>query len=165
MIAATKQAFRDLTAADLMSRDVVMIPRSMSLHTAANLLSKSRVSGAPVVNETGECVGVVSAIDFMHCVGYGERAATRPAYSNPGCFHSAWQVTDEAQLPTDQVGNYMTADPVTVPPTTSIKELAREMTDAHIHRIIVVDALNRPVGVVSSTDVLAAVANADRHPL
>ncbi len=34
------------------------------------------------------------------------------------------------------------------------------MLDAHIHRIIVVDAGRRPVGVLSTTDVLAAVANA-----
>jgi CBS domain-containing protein len=30
--------------------------------------------------------------------------------------------------------------------------------DAHIHRVVIVDGNFRPVGVVSSTDVLAAVA-------
>jgi predicted transcriptional regulator len=34
------------------------------------------------------------------------------------------------------------------------------MMDAHIHRVIVVDSENRPIGVVSSTDILAAVARA-----
>jgi predicted transcriptional regulator len=31
------------------------------------------------------------------------------------------------------------------------------MIDAHIHRVVVVDADERPIGVVASTDVLAAV--------
>jgi CBS domain-containing protein len=52
----------------------------------------------------------------------------------------------------------MTPDPVTAQPATSIRVLARMMIDAHIHRIIVVDEGRRPIGVVSSTDVLAALA-------
>ena len=40
-----------LTAADLMSRDLVLVPQEMSLQGAAHLLSRSHVSGAPVVDE------------------------------------------------------------------------------------------------------------------
>ncbi len=32
------------------------------------------------------------------------------------------------------------------------------MTDAHIHRVIIVDDQGRPTGIVSSMDILAAVA-------
>jgi CBS-domain-containing membrane protein len=35
------------------------------------------------------------------------------------------------------------------------------MIDAHIHRIIVVDKKQRPIGIVSSTDLLAAMAYSD----
>ena len=52
MITTTKP-FLSLTAADLMCRDVVTLPRSMSLRAAGHLLSESHVSGAPVVDETG----------------------------------------------------------------------------------------------------------------
>ena len=62
------------------------------------------------------------------------------------------------QLPTEKVGQFMTADPVTVSPGTTIGALAQMMMDAHIHRIIVVDQDERPVGVVSATDILAALA-------
>ena len=60
----------------------------------------------------------------------------------------------------DQVERYMTHDPVMVSPQSPIGELARLMLDAHIHRVIVRDERNHPVGVVSSTDILAAVAGA-----
>jgi hypothetical protein len=35
------------------------------------------------------------------------------------------------------------------------------MVDAHIHRVIVVNVNNEPIGIVSSMDVLAAVARAE----
>jgi CBS domain-containing protein len=54
----------------------------------------------------------------------------------------------------------MSADPVLVPPCFRINQLARMMLDAHIHRVIVADEQGRPIGIVSSTDILAAVAYA-----
>jgi len=159
MVTTTKP-FLALTAADVMSRNVTVVPRAMSLRAAAHLLSEAQISGAPVVDEIGECVGVLSTTDFMHSVAYGDRFVARPNF-NPGCYHSAWQCSEEQALPTDEVGNYMTADPVIASPETRISDLAREMMDAHIHRVIVVDSAHRPIGVVSSTDILAAVADAD----
>jgi L-aspartate semialdehyde sulfurtransferase len=52
----------------------------------------------------------------------------------------------------------MTSDVVTTSPTAPLSELARMMTGGRIHRIPVVDERGRPVGIVSTTDVLAAVA-------
>jgi CBS domain-containing protein len=54
----------------------------------------------------------------------------------------------------------MSSDPVTASPETAVRTLARMMIDAHIHRLIVVDEDRKPVGVVSSTDLLARIADA-----
>jgi CBS-domain-containing membrane protein len=142
------------TAADLMSRDVVAIPKYMSLRTAAWLLEQARVSGAPVIDNHGACVGVLSASDFMRRAQEG--APERPA----DCLCCDWQMPPLNELPVEAVSGYMTDDPVTAPATATLRELARRMLDAHIHRVIIVDEDRRPVGVVSSTDVLAAVAYA-----
>jgi CBS-domain-containing membrane protein len=72
-----------------------------------------------------------------------------------------WQVVEVEKLPAETVGRFMTADPVTVGPDAPIRTLARTMIDAHIHRVIVVDGERRPIGVVSSTDLLAAMAYSD----
>ena len=48
----------------------------------------------------------------------------------------------------------MTEDPVTARPDESLPVVAARMIDAHIHRIIVVDPDNRPVGIVTSMDML-----------
>lgn len=79
----------------------------------------------------------------------------------PHCVLVDWQVVDVEKLPADAVRNFMTPDPVLVRPSTGIRTLARMMVDAHIHRLIVVDESRRPVGIVSSTDLLAALARCD----
>jgi CBS domain-containing protein len=64
-----------------------------------------------------------------------------------------------------EIRRYMTARPVTVAPAAPIGELARTMVDHHIHRVLVVVDQNRPRGIVTSIDVLAAVARAARKPV
>lgn len=149
-----------LTAADIMSRDVIAIPREMSLQRAARLLSNTQVSGAPVVDEQRRCIGVLSATDFMRWAGEEQHEQRLLGEEDSRCFCSAWSIVEVEELPADEVGDYMTADPVMVVAGTRIGKLARHMIDAHIHRIVVVDAQQRPIGIVSATDILAAVANA-----
>jgi CBS domain-containing protein len=81
--------------------------------------------------------------------------------SEPHCVLADWQIVEVEKLPNEQVRYFMTADPVVIKPEVSVRALARMMIDAHIHRVIVVDDENKPIGVVSSTDVLAAIAYAE----
>jgi predicted transcriptional regulator len=132
MITSSKPFFA-LTAKDLMNHEVVTISEELTLEEAAQLLAKEQISGVPVVDARGRCVGILSATDFL----------------------ALWAMKGER---TDaEVRRHMTADPVMVGPATPITELAWKMINAHIHRVIVVDEQEKPVGVVSSTDVLAAV--------
>jgi CBS domain-containing protein len=134
-----KKSLNTLTAADLMSREVVTVPEGLSMREAARRLAKNRVSGAPVVDGEGRCVGVLSAEDFVRPVVAG----------------------DLAGLPGDPVADHMTADPVMAPPTRGAREVARMLLDADVHRVIVVDGQRRPLGVVSRTDLVAALVYAD----
>jgi CBS domain-containing protein len=180
----------------------------MPLREAARRLLEKQVGGAPVVDAAGNCVGVLSATDFLrlsvkradvtkplspplpitcpfqvkHRIRGGLEATccTLPpgvcpiqvqqkdeegkdllVCSQPHCVLTDWQLVDVEKLPAEEVRHYMTADPVTARPETPIRDLARWMLDAHIHRIVVVDEEQRPVGIVSGTDILAAVAYAE----
>ncbi len=204
---AVSTPFLALTAEDLMTRDVVQLSEKMPLRAAAQLLLRHHISGAPVVNAEGKCVGVLSAVDFlrlaekrddvtkpaapaqpMSCsfVKRQSNVSGRDVYlcslppgvcsvqvkkrdsegreqvvcSEPHCVFADWQVVELEQLPADEVRNFMTADPVIVKPGTPIGALARLIIDAHIHRVIVADAAEKPIGIVTSTDILAAVAHA-----
>src|SRR3954471_6624461 len=93
-----------LSAVDIMSPDVVMIPREMSMQGAARILARAGVSGAPVVNADGYCIGVLSATDFMHCVEKEPRSGQRQEYSQPIC--SAWQIPEDSIDPTFRVEDF-----------------------------------------------------------
>jgi len=121
------------------------------------LLDRAGVTGAPVVDGDGLCIGVLSATDFMHwvdkdCKPNGRRTGAAVSMC------SAWQIVEGAAHASICVEDYMTKDPVLVPPSTRIGELARMMMDAHIHRLIVIDTPSQhPIGIVSSMDILAVL--------
>jgi CBS domain-containing protein len=197
-----------LPAGDLMTRDVVVLLQETPLREAARIMIQNRISGAPVVDAQGRCVGVLSAMDFVRMADQGApignpRSAPLPQTcgfqakhrdprgsqtttctlpagicsiqlkqvgpdgeetlicSEPHSVLADWQVVELEKLPTEEVRYYMTADAVTVPPDTAITRLARMMIDAHVHRLVVVDEERRPIGIVSSTDILAAVARGE----
>jgi CBS domain-containing protein len=203
----TSKPLLALTAQDLMNSAVVKLPEEMALREAARLLLRDQIGGAPVVDQRGKCVGVLSAFDFLrlsemrpdasrptapplpitcafqrkHRTSDGQQVTlcTLPpgvcpiqvkqegpggeklvVCSQPHCVLVDWQVVEVEKLPTDEVRRFMTPDPVTVLPATSIRVVARMMIDAHIHRVIVVDQERKPIGVISSTDLLAALAYA-----
>jgi CBS domain-containing protein len=202
---ATMRPLTSLTAGDLMSRDVIQVPETMPLREAARLLLQHQISGAPVVDPNGACVGVLSLNDLVHWMEYknGGSAAKHVALpltclfqrkhhepngevrtlctlpfevcplqrqerdaggeeriycSDPHSVLADWQMVEVEELPADEVKSLMTDDPVMVGPDTPVTKLARQMIDAHIHRIIVVDEERRPIGIVSGTDILARVA-------
>jgi CBS domain-containing protein len=201
---ATAQPLTDLTAGDLMSRDLISVSHETPLREAGRLLLLHQISGLPVVEPGGTCVGVLSTTDLLRWAiqqhgGSSPRIAERPYSclfqlkhreangeervlctlpldvcclqrqegehifcSQPHEVLADWQVVNVEQLPTEKVGRFMTPDPVTVAIDTPVSELSRRMVDAHVHRVVVVDRHNRPVGIVSSTDILAMVARASR---
>src|SRR5262245_39110788 len=114
----------DLTAGDLMKRPVVTIPQELTLRAAAGLLQRERISGAPVIDHQGRCVGVLSATDFLRRAG-GEPSVARPMPTEE-CF-SDWQVVDVETLPTEEVRFHMSSDVVTAPAEMPIAELSRMM--------------------------------------
>jgi CBS-domain-containing membrane protein len=200
----TRKPFAALTARDLMSRDLVLVRQEMTLHDAAILLARAQVSGAPVVDVAGRCVGVVSSTDFARwaarerpavpahlphtciyqrtqraadgslevrctlppgtCVVQrpGDRAGgTEAVCTMPHAVLADWQVVQSAELPPDTVGERMTRDLATTEPDARVGTLARRMLDGGVHRLVVVDAEEKPVGIVTATDVLAALVRSE----
>lgn len=202
MSATLMKSFQQLTAEDLMSRDLVILDENMSLRAAARILDQNQVSGAPVLDAEGRCVGVFSTADFVRW--FDDQGAPKPAPKSRSCSFQRderesdgstlvlctvseggcplqskqknregqerllcrdpfglctdWQVMHVEDIPDDEVRHYMTTDVVTVPPGAPVTVLARHMLDAHIHRLIVVDSRKRPVGIVTSTDLISAIA-------
>src|SRR5262245_15282459 len=106
----TLKPLMTLCAADIMSRSVVTIPREMSLQGAARMLARSGVTGAPVVDSSGRCIGVVSATDFMNWMKTDHAGETTRIAEE--CVCKPWQIPEGVEQLTGCVDACMTKDPV-----------------------------------------------------
>jgi len=132
--------FAELRVADLMTLDPVAIAEDASIEEAESLLASYRISGLPVVAESGRLVGVISRTDLM---GDGSVAMSALLRGNRSGL---------------RVGELMSAPAITVTLDTTLLEAARIMHDAHIHRLVAIDSQDRPIGVLSASDYVALVA-------
>jgi CBS domain-containing protein len=142
-----------------MSRDVKSIRHDVSLRDAARMLLREQISGLVVVDHHGHCIGVLSAMDFVRWIQKEGATVFPPCQPDPD-FWAEWREENLTRIPQEEVRRHMTVDVVTSPPQGLLSEVARQMLDAHIHRVIVVDERGQPLGIVSSSDLLAAVAYA-----
>src|SRR5262245_51392569 len=81
---ATAKPVHALAAGDVMNRNVVVLPQQMLVREAACLLHRARVSAAPVVGESGRCVGMLTAADVFRWVEAGcPEAVVSPVLTCP----------------------------------------------------------------------------------
>ena len=73
-----------LTAGDVMRSDVITVPYSTPLSEVERVLSDNRISGAPVTDEAGHIVGIISVKDLIE--RYAEDPDARPRRGQ-GFYH------------------------------------------------------------------------------
>lgn len=120
-----------------MTRRVLSVGIDTPCHDIAALLSGSRISAVPVLDDHGRLVGVVSELDLVQ---------------------AGLRTPDElGELAARDV---MTGPPVTVRPDAPLSLAARRLSRAGIRRLFVVED-GRPVGVLSRRDVLSGFVRDD----
>lgn len=153
-----------LTARDVMRRDVITIDRATPLSEVERVLADQKISGAPVTDETGAIVGVISLRDLVE--RYVEDADARPRRSR-GYFHlSSEELEDDdyelTELPdeTEETAeDVMTAEVFSVPADAPLADVARTMVEKRIHRVLV-ESGGHFAGIVGSFEVLQVIAHA-----
>ena len=119
--------------ADVMTRDVLVLPAETTLRDAIVYLANQHVSGAPVVDARAQLVGAISSSDILQAESEG---------------------LDLEHTTVDEV---MTRGALTVPPELSLREAALAMEYGEVHRLFV-ERHGMLVGVVSRSDVNRALA-------
>lgn len=156
-----------LVAADVMSRDVAVLRASSPLEEAVDLLRSRHVSGAPVVDDADRLCGLLSVADLLEATRDAPAAAPHVRTALPilqGHDRTTWELFERArplapEILVRRVGDVMTRAVAAVTEDAPLVEIARTMCDHHWHRVAVVDADGRLVGLVSTMDLLAALVN------
>jgi CBS domain-containing protein len=119
---------------DYMSKTLVTFKPDMSVLDAVHKLVEHRIAGAPVVDDAGNLIGMLSELDCLKVV---LQAGYHGDYGGP-------------------VSDYMTPHAQTVNAEMSIIDLAQRFLDSNFRRFPVTDR-NRLVGQISRRDVLRAL--------
>ena len=123
-----------ILAKDIMVTKLITLSPHVKMIEAAKLLLKNCISGAPVVNEKGELIGIFSEQDVMS-------ALIDAVYED---------------LPASDVGNYMSRDVETIHEDLDLLSIAQIFRSRGFRRLPVVRD-QKLVGQISRRDVMAAV--------
>jgi CBS domain-containing protein len=151
-------------AADLMTPNPLSLREDATLKEAIAFLVDRGISGAPVIDEAGRPVGVLTQTDILihDREEVARDASTRAEYGAP--LPSSWW--DEMELggaAATPVSDLMTPAVFCVnrdTPTWSVIEQLREL---NVHRLFVVDEQGALVGVITAMDIVRRLAPAEHE--
>jgi CBS domain-containing protein len=147
------------TAADLMTDHVVSIPEDAPLHEAIAVLTDRGFSGAPVINDAGRPVGVISASDILvHDRNDPIYAKRVPEYYTHLDLRAAIG-EDVSGFEVEAVDRTMVRDVMTpvvfsIRPEAPARQVIDELLNLRVHRLFVIDRDDVLVGVIAMSDIL-----------
>ncbi len=154
----TTQRLSGMRVEHVMARDVVAVQADSSMAEAAKILRDYAISGVPVVDDTGRCIGVLSASDFVD--SKSEESPAHPPVVHVTTTPDSTGLARAEVLDETTVRANMSPKVETILEHLTLVDAGRLMCEEHIHRLIVVDRHGRPIGIVSSLDLVSALVHA-----
>ena len=142
---------------ELMSDTVVTVTPETPLKDVAELLLERGISGAPVCDDEGVVVGVVSEADIV------SKERGRPERPNGllGWMLKSTLAPEDLKALARTAGEAMTAPAITIAPYRSVTFAAKLMLEEQVNRLPVVNGKGQLVGLISRADLVRAFARAD----
>ena len=137
---AYQRRFGTICCADIMSRDIYEVTPQTSMGEVWQLLQQHHIKAVPVVGSDGVLLGIVSLHDFVVSHAAGPDGQERMLFD-----------------PTRAVAEIMTPKVICATPQQGLAELVPLFSDAGRHHLPVLDAQRRVVGMLTQSDMLAAL--------
>ena len=137
---AYHRRFGQVRCLDIMARDVVRVHEDAPLTEVWALLARHKVKALPVVDAENRLRGIVTAHDIL----LGKQG-------------HAFVPSLPVRHGREPVREVMTADVRAVTPAQSIADLAGLFSDGGLHHLPVIDGERRVVGMISQSDLVAAL--------
>jgi CBS domain-containing protein len=138
-----------------MSPDPVSLEHDATIPEAVALLTDRGYSAAPVIDEAGRPVGVLSRTDLLiHERETARKAAFGPAEDVPHPHHSRHEGFSIEVVDPTRVADIMTPAVFTVSVHTPAAGVVEQMLALNVHQLFVVDDDQLLVGIITALDVL-----------
>ena len=149
-----------MLARQIMTQHVITISADAPIADAVDAMLRHHVSGLPVVDASGDLVGIVSEGDFIRRAEIGtQKKRGRWLSFLVGADRVA---ADFVHAHGRKVGDIMTTEPLTISEDTPLDELVEIMESNKVKRLPVMRG-NRMVGIVTRSDFLPTLADLARH--
>lgn len=142
------------TAKDIMTENPITVAPDTEVSKVTEILLQNRINGVPVVNESGELVGIVCQSDLI------SQQKKLPIPSFFTILDGFFQLTSMKQIEkavqkvaASTVADIMTAKPTSISPDTSVETIATMMVEKNYHTLPVVSE-GKLCGVVGKEDIL-----------
>jgi CBS domain-containing protein len=146
-----------MKATDVMVSNVITVGVNATIGDVAAILLNNHISGAPVVDEKGGLVGIVSEGDLMRRPEIG---TTKRHSWWLELISTEWASANEyIKSHSRKVADVMTRDVITAKPDSPLGDIAALLERRRIKRVPVVEG-GKLVGIVSRANILQAVASA-----
>jgi CBS domain-containing membrane protein len=153
---AGMQAYRrkmgEITCADIMSRDLVTAEYGTELEEAWAQLRYHKIKAIPVVDRAQRVIGIITLVDFL-------KRANLKTYDTfqDKLMKFIKRTPGMASDKPEVVGQIMAAPVYTAKETMHIVELVPLLSERGLHHIPVVNAERRLIGMVTQSDLIAAL--------
>jgi CBS domain-containing membrane protein len=137
---------------DIMSRDLVTVEYGTELEEAWALLRFHKVKALPVIDRARRVIGIVTLVDFL-------KRANLKTYETfeDKLIKFIRRTPDVSSDKPEVVGQIMTAPVYSAGEEMHIVQLVPLLSEKGLHHIPVVDAESRLVGMVTQSDLIAAL--------
>ena len=146
-----------LTAADVMTRDVVTVHPNDSLREAAHIMLERGISGLPVVDAAGKVVGVVSEADLIRPDAHAEMRARWWLDILAEGEHLSSEFLAAMNGINRPVSKVMRKSLIAVEEHTPLAEVAQTIVRENVRRVLVMRE-QRLVGIVARRDLVRVLA-------
>lgn len=147
-----------LKALDIMTKEVLTVQPHTSVRELAALLLERKISGAPVVDEAGKVLGVVTESDLIF-QNKKVHLPTAVAILDAFVFlESPGKMEEELKkMAGAKVGDICSRQLITVGPETELEEIATLMAEKKIHTLPVLED-GKLVGIIGKSDIIRTIA-------
>jgi CBS-domain-containing membrane protein len=142
---------------DVMVAPVFTVKPSTTVKEAAELFLERKISAAPVLDNQGQLVGIVSEGDLLHRVEAGTER--RRSWWLEGLMQNDTLAAEYVKAHGRVVSDVMTKRVITTTPRTPLHEVATLMEKNSIKRLPVIED-GALVGIVGRSNLIQAVATA-----
>jgi len=149
----------------VMTKDVLTLSPDDTVLEASIKMTEKRVSGAPVIDDAGRLVGMISEADILRSLKTTVKTMhlVYPSLSTIGVAFKEKVSEKEAsdaykELKDIKVGNIMTSDVQVTSTDENLRQAIKKMISRGINRLPVVDENQKVIGIVTRGDILRGIA-------